>query len=150
MNNNFRLLLVLVTLFLILLISGFSCILVNQRVTKEDEKPKAWCGTPDPPYDSDAYATGQALFKVNCASCHNKNMKADMTGPALGGVLERWDGDTTRLYSFIRNAQVYIDTANDPYAIAIGEWDSSIMQSFPELTDEELDAILTYITTIYL
>jgi len=72
-------------------------------------------------------------------------MKADMTGPALGGVLQRWNGDTTRLYDFIRNAQMYIDTANDPYATAIGEWDTSVMQSFPELANENIDAILEYI-----
>ena len=31
---------------------------------------------------------GKTLFKDNCASCHNKNMKDDMTGPALGGAKE--------------------------------------------------------------
>jgi|GEM_PF-3263075 len=39
MNNNFRLLLSLVTLFLILLISGFSFIIVNQKITAEKEEP---------------------------------------------------------------------------------------------------------------
>ena len=34
-------------------------------------------------------AAGEALFKANCASCHNRNMKDDLTGPALGGVEER-------------------------------------------------------------
>lgn len=33
---------------------------------------------------------GQAIFQNYCASCHNKNMKDDLTGPALGGVQERW------------------------------------------------------------
>jgi len=31
---------------------------------------------------------GKKLFKNNCARCHAKNMKADATGPALGGVQE--------------------------------------------------------------
>ena len=29
---------------------------------------------------------GKTLFQNNCASCHNKNMKSDLTGPALGDV----------------------------------------------------------------
>ena len=33
---------------------------------------------------------GKTLFKNNCASCHNKNMKDKLTGPALGGTQERW------------------------------------------------------------
>ena len=28
---------------------------------------------------------GKELFIANCASCHNKNMKDKLTGPALGG-----------------------------------------------------------------
>ncbi len=28
---------------------------------------------------------GKNLFKNNCAACHNKSMKDDMTGPALSG-----------------------------------------------------------------
>ncbi len=152
MNNNFRLLLSLVTLLLVLLISGFSFILVNQHITtKEKEEQRwEWCGTPDPQYDSPLYAKGEALFKAKCASCHNKNMKADMTGPALGGVLERWNGDTTKLYSYIRNWAVYTKTTNDPYAIELENWDPSVMQVFPELTDEDIDAILSYINNTYM
>jgi len=36
--------------------------------------------------------TGKKIFKINCASCHNKNMKSDMIGPALAGVRDRWSG----------------------------------------------------------
>ena len=35
-------------------------------------------------------AAGKDLFRNLCGSCHNKNMVQDMTGPALGGVQERW------------------------------------------------------------
>jgi len=148
MNNNFRLLLILVMLFLVLWLFSFSFAFVNQKIITEKE-PQGWCGTPDTPDEPD-YGLGQDLFKANCASCHSKNMKVDMTGPALGGVLERWNGDTTKLYSYIRNWAVYTKTTNDPYAIELEKWDASIMPVFPELTDEELDAILTYINTIYM
>ncbi|MBK8557670.1 MAG: c-type cytochrome [Lewinellaceae bacterium] len=33
---------------------------------------------------------GKSLFIANCASCHAKDMKSNLTGPALGGVEERW------------------------------------------------------------
>ena len=33
-------------------------------------------------------AEGKELFRGKCATCHNKNMKQDLTGPALGGVEE--------------------------------------------------------------
>ena len=33
---------------------------------------------------------GSVLFKNQCASCHNKNMRDDLTGPALAGVEKRW------------------------------------------------------------
>ena len=52
-----------------------------------------------------AQPDGKALFKKNCASCHNKNMKDDMTGPALGGAEERWaDYPREDLYSWVRNS----------------------------------------------
>ncbi|MBI5914780.1 MAG: cytochrome c, partial [Bacteroidetes bacterium] len=40
--------------------------------------------------DPAAIEAGKVLFKNNCASCHNKNMKDKLTGPALGGLQERW------------------------------------------------------------
>ena len=33
---------------------------------------------------------GKDLFKNNCAACHNRDMQSNLTGPALGGVQERW------------------------------------------------------------
>ena len=50
---------------------------------------------------------GKNLFKNNCGSCHAKNMKAKMTGPALAGVEERWNGNRENLRAWIRNSQAY-------------------------------------------
>ena len=59
--------------------------------------------------DEAAINAGKALFKTNCASCHNRNMKDDLTGPALGGVEERWaDYDREDLYKWINNSQAMI------------------------------------------
>ncbi len=91
---------------------------------------------------------GESLFKANCASCHNKNMKADMTGPALGGVQERWEGKEELLYEWVRNTQAAAATG-DAYAVKMIDWDASVMQNFPELTNESIDDILLYINNMY-
>ena len=47
---------------------------------------------------------GKDLFRNLCASCHNRNMVQDMTGPALGGVQERWaDYPEEDLYAWIHS-----------------------------------------------
>lgn len=91
---------------------------------------------------------GKALFKANCASCHNKNMKSDMTGPALGGVEERWESQEL-LYAWIRNSQAVI-AAGDAYAVNLyNQYNKSVMTAFPDLTDADIAEILLYIDNIY-
>lgn len=91
---------------------------------------------------------GKALFKNNCASCHNKNMKADMTGPALGGVQERWDNEED-LYSWIRNSQALIATGHPRANELYNTWNKANMNSFPNLKDEDIVALLKYIDDTY-
>jgi mono/diheme cytochrome c family protein len=99
-------------------------------------------------FGAQAQPDGKALFKANCAQCHNKNMKADLTGPALGGVQERWEDEAT-LYAWIRNSGAVI-ASGDAYANALfTKWSQSPMQAFPNLTDEEIAEILLYIDNIY-
>lgn len=88
---------------------------------------------------------GKKLFRKNCASCHRKNMKDDMTGPALRGVSDRWAGREELLYDWIKNSQAVIATG-DPYSVALyKEWDNSEMNAFPKLTDEDIVDLLSYI-----
>jgi mono/diheme cytochrome c family protein len=92
---------------------------------------------------------GKALFKVNCQSCHNKNMIDAMTGPALGGTLERWEGREELLYEWIRNSSAVI-ASGDPYAVSLyNEYNKAVMSSFPNLTDADIDALLAYINGVY-
>ena len=92
---------------------------------------------------------GKALFKANCAQCHNKNMKDKLTGPALGGVQERWEGREELLYAWIKNSQAVI-ASGDEYANAIyAEYNKSVMNAFPNLTDEQMESILGYIDGVY-
>ncbi len=88
---------------------------------------------------------GKGLFKNNCASCHNKNMKDDMTGPALGGFEERWaDYPREDLYSWIRNSQAMVN-AGHPRAVELwNEWKPNVMNNVG-LSNEEIEHVFAYI-----
>ena len=101
------------------------------------------------PFLSFAEATpeaGKSLFKANCAQCHAKNMKSNLTGPALGGVEERWaDYPREDLYRWIRNSQALIKEGH-PKAVELwGTWKPTVMQAFPNITDEDVESILLYV-----
>ena len=93
---------------------------------------------------------GKTLFKNQCASCHNKNMKDRLTGPALGGVQERWaDYPEEDLYGWIRNSQAMIADGH-PKAVELwNEWKPTVMNAFPNLTDDEIASLLFYIDGVY-
>lgn len=93
--------------------------------------------------------SGKQLFKANCAQCHNRNMKDNLTGPALGGITERWAGREELLYSWIRNSQSVI-ASGDPYAVDLyNTWNKVLMNPFPNLTDDEIGSILAYVDAVY-
>ena len=72
-----------------------------------------------------------------------------MVGPKLGGVLdkEKYGGDVTKVYDWIHNAASLATT--DPYYIALKQQYGSIMLSFPELKNEEINSIFEYINTTF-
>lgn len=83
---------------------------------------------------------GKQLFNSNCAACHQLDRKG--VGPALRGVAEKYEKDW--LYSWIRNSQAMVQ-AGDPIAVALfDEWNQSVMQAFPQLSDADIDNILAY------
>jgi len=91
---------------------------------------------------------GKGLFKQYCAQCHNKNMKDKLTGPALGGVQERWESEEL-LYAWIRNSQEVI-ASGDPYAVALyNEYNKSVMNPFVFLTDDQIGSLLLYVDGMY-
>jgi cytochrome c551/c552 len=86
---------------------------------------------------------GAAIFQSNCASCHAINK--DLTGPRLAGVETRgpW-GERKNLYDWIHNTTKFMQT--DPYTQALkAQYGGVQMQSFPNLTDKEIDAIIDYV-----
>jgi cytochrome c2 len=97
---------------------------------------------------------GEAIFKDNCASCHVKDMKSKMTGPALGGVEERWSKFPKKeLYDWIRNSSGVLADASyksNPYAKSLYvEYKNTNMTAFPNLTDEDMVNLLLYINNMY-
>lgn len=93
---------------------------------------------------------GKTLFLNNCASCHARNMVQNLTGPALGGVEERWAAyPQEELYSWIRNSQASI-ASGQPRAVELWEqWKPTQMNNFTNLTDGDIDNILAYIEQEY-
>ncbi|MBV6654506.1 MAG: c-type cytochrome [Mameliella sp.] len=93
---------------------------------------------------------GKTLFRNYCATCHNKNMKDNLTGPALGAVEERWaDYPKEDLYRWIRQSQAMISEGH-PRAVELwDEWKPTVMNNFLNLSDQEIDNILGYIDAVY-
>lgn len=87
---------------------------------------------------------GKALFNAKCASCHA--IDKQLVGPALKGVEDRWD-DRKMLYEWVRNSAAVIKKGY-PRAVAVyNEYNKVQMTAFPELKDQDIDAILGYINT---
>lgn len=99
--------------------------------------------------DEAAFNEGKTLFRNYCATCHNRNMVDDLTGPALGGTMERWaDYPKEDMYSWIRNSQAMIQ-AGHPRAVELWEeWKPTVMTN-QNLTDQEIDNVLLYINAVY-
>jgi mono/diheme cytochrome c family protein len=88
---------------------------------------------------------GKTLFNTNCASCHQVHKNS--TGPALAGVEGRWE-TKEKLYSWIRNSAAFLKTG-DAYANKLYlEYNKTAMNQFPNLKNEEIDAILKYINSV--
>ena len=90
--------------------------------------------------DDAAIQAGKKLFNANCAACHKLNKRA--VGPALKGVSAKYDKEW--LYSWIKNSTAMVKSG-DAQAVAIyEEYNGSVMTSFPQLSNEDIDNILAY------
>ncbi|NBC57173.1 MAG: c-type cytochrome [Bacteroidetes bacterium] len=86
---------------------------------------------------------GEKLFKSLCAACHKPYERA--VGPALHGVVNKYDGDFEWLYAWIKNSQKLIKSG-DSRAVAIyEEYNQTAMNAFPQLSNQDIDNILAYV-----
>ncbi len=53
--------------------------------------------------------------------------------------------DPVVLYAFIRNSDSVIKSGNEYYNALFNEFNKTYMTSFPNLTDKEMDEIISYI-----
>ncbi|OJW82747.1 MAG: cytochrome C [Bacteroidetes bacterium 46-16] len=87
---------------------------------------------------------GKALFQSNCASCHNPIK--DATGPALKNVDKTFPSKDW-VYGWVHNSSAVIASgdkfANDLY----NKWNKTQMTAFPQLSKEDIDAILSYVNS---
>lgn len=89
---------------------------------------------------SPAAQEGEKLFKTNCTSCHDMEIK--MTGPALKGVHAKRSDEW--LVKWIRNNEK-LRASGDADAIAIfNEFDKVVMNNFESLSEEQVGNIIAY------
>ena len=85
---------------------------------------------------------GKSLFQTNCASCHNPVKQ--VTGPALKGVTSRVP-DKKLLHAWIKNNSAVLASGNKYFNDLYNQFSKTPMNTFPGLTDPEIDAILSYV-----
>ncbi len=95
-------------------------------------------------YISVSAQDGKAIFTNNCQTCHA--LDRQLTGPALRGVNERgpWT-DRKNLIKWVHNPGGFIPTTE--YTKNLAATFGQIMPSFPQLADNEINAIFDYIKT---
>lgn len=92
--------------------------------------------------DSEQIAQGKTLFEQNCSSCHNFSQTT--IGPNLSGVTHFVDSDWIR--EFVKDPAAAIERG-DKRATDLFAKFKIPMPGFPQLKDEQLDAILSYLHT---
>lgn len=116
---------------------------------KKDNSPATAKNTDNSSPQYIRWQEGRALFKSNCAACHNP--KTEGTGPVLIGTIERWrnagsyQGKTGEqwLKIWIRNWNEPVQ-AGYPYAMEMANTRPMQMNVFTNLNDEAIDLILLY------
>ena len=134
-----RALLMILVLFIFIKVLNFSLTADKNFTTKSAASIDINTAAPVP--DAEFYE-GKDLFKKNCTSCHPVNKIVD--GPRLEGVTQRVDREL--IYAWIRNSDQVLKSGNEYFNNLYKEI-GSMMPSFSNLTNKQIDAILKYIET---
>lgn len=102
------------------------------------------CGTSDSlPILTDNASKGKILFHNNCATCHNKNMKDKLTGPALYDW-RNYLKDENGMLLFLHNSKAYLKK-DKQLRKKLKEFEGTECVPFPNLNLEDVKAIIAYI-----
>lgn len=88
---------------------------------------------------------GSQIFQSNCAVCH-KISNAKFVGPGMAGITNR--RSESWLKSWIRDSQGLIATGDSDAKAIYAEFNNSVMPPFPQFSDAELAALVTYLGTL--
>ncbi len=86
---------------------------------------------------------GSELFAANCASCHA--LKGKVVGPALEGVIDKYEEDYAWLNAWIKNSQKLVKSGDERAVAIYNEYNGQAMNIFENLKDEEITSILMWI-----
>jgi glucose/arabinose dehydrogenase/cytochrome c2 len=92
--------------------------------------------------DASVILKGKALFEAHCSTCHN--FTEDAIGPNLSGLTRQVD--TKWIRNFIQSPSQAIE-AKDPRALDLLAKFKTQMPGFPDMSEQDLEAILSYLHT---
>ena len=92
--------------------------------------------------DSLSISQGQILFQTTCSGCHN--FRHDGIGPNLSGITET--NSVSWLKEFIRSPKTMLDSGSDHAKKLLADY-HSLMPSFTQLKDEEIDHLIAFLHT---
>ena len=87
-------------------------------------------------------AVGKKLFQTHCAACHKLDKK--LIGPALGNIADKRSAEW--LHSWIKDNNALRASGDKDANDIFKEYNGMPMTPFPQLSDDDIDAILAYTT----
>lgn len=120
-------------------LSTFLCFIIPVLFSCSPEKKEHGL---DISTDAAQILKGKALFEQQCSTCHNFN--EDAIGPNLSGLTRQIE--TQWIRQFIKNPAAVIE-AKDPRAVELLAKYKSQMPGFPDLNDQDIESLLSYLHT---
>jgi len=116
---------------------------INDIIAYTDDKPaEAETAVATSQEVDPKVAIGKKLFQTNCAACHKLDKK--LIGPPLGQMADQRSDEWLKSWIKDNNA---LRASGDQDAIDIfNEYNGMPMTTFPQLSDEDIDAIIAYTT----
>ncbi len=85
---------------------------------------------------------GEKLFKAYCGACHK--MDRLVVGPPLAGIGQKYASEKAWLFDWIRDSQKLVKEGDSKAVALFEEYGGAIMLANPNLTDEDIEAILAF------